>query len=74
MMTRDQHVAWTKQRALDTLEATGDTVVALASTQSDLLAHPDTASHDAIMLGQMLAMGGHLSTPAQMREWIDGIN
>jgi hypothetical protein len=73
MTTRADHIAWVKQRALDTLNETGDPTVALASTQSDLMSHPDTATHSAIELGMMLAMSGHLSTDAQMREWIDSI-
>lgn len=73
MTTRADHIAWVKQRAIETLNETGDPTVALASTQSDLMSHPETIRHDAIALGMMLAMAGHLSTDAQMREWIDGI-
>jgi hypothetical protein len=39
---------------------------------SDLGKHPETAGHPAIGLGAMLLLGGHLSSPAQMREFIDG--
>lgn len=68
-----EHITWTKQRAIETLELTNDPVVALASLQSDLLAHRDTERHDAIILGQMLAMAGRLQTVAEAREFIDGI-
>jgi hypothetical protein len=74
MSTRAEHIAWVKERALAELgPGGGGPTVALASTQSDLMGHPETANHDAIELGMMLAMSGHLSTDAQMREWIDGI-
>lgn len=71
MTTRAEHVAFTKERSL---ELVGDPIGALASFQSDLLSHPDTADHPAIMLGMMLAMNGHLDTPGKVREFIEGIN
>ena len=59
--TRADHVAWTRQRALDELDGTpAGRGAALASVASDLGKHPDTAQHGAILLGAMLAMGGHL--------------
>lgn len=71
--TRAEHVAAVKQRALAELDGGGNTTSALASTQQDLMGHPETADHPAIMLGMQLAMSGHLDTDAKMREWIDGI-
>lgn len=68
-----QHLAWCKERALAYVDQ-GDTVNALASMTSDLSKHPDTADHAGIGLGMMLAMGGYLSTPQEMREWIEGFN
>lgn len=74
-MNRDERVEWTKQRALAELEPPGGggVVAAIASVQSDLGKHPETQGHTAIELMMMLAMGGHLSTPIQVREFIDGI-
>jgi hypothetical protein len=72
-MTREQHVAWCKQRALECVDQ-GDTATALASVMSDLTKHEGTADHAAIELGMMLAMSGHLSTEREMRDWIEGIN
>lgn len=71
--TRAEHIAAVKQRALAELDGGGTVTSALASTQQDLRSYPATQDHDAIMLGMMLAMSGHLSTDAEMREWIDGI-
>ena len=74
-MTADQHVEWAKDRALLELDAGGPAAVtnAISSSQSDLAKHPDTRAHSAIGLMGMLALGGHLQTEAQVREFIDGI-
>lgn len=42
--------------------------------KSDLTKHPETEGHAAIELMMILAMGGHLSTPHRVREFIEGIN
>lgn len=76
MLTQLEHIASAKERALKELEygapATGP-ARALASVQSDLGKHPETAGHPAVELGMMLAMNGHLGTPTRMREFIEGI-
>jgi hypothetical protein len=74
MTTRADHIAWVKERALAELgPGGGGPTVALNSLAVDLMGHPETADHDAIMLGTMEAMSGRLGTDAQMRDWIDGI-
>lgn len=70
-MTRAEHIAWCKERALQYVDA-GDTDQAFASVASDLRKHEETVDHGALTLGSML-FGGHLSTPAKMREFIEGI-
>jgi hypothetical protein len=72
-VTRAEHLAWCKERAMQYVDA-GDVTQALASLMSDLRKHPGTENHMAIELGMMLAMGGHLDTAQQMREWIEGCN
>jgi hypothetical protein len=72
-MTREEHLAWCKQRALEYVEA-GDTTNAYASMASDLSKHPETENHAAIPLGMMMLMSGHLSAPQKMREFINGFN
>lgn len=77
-MTRAEHIAWCRQRALAELDAAGPeeavrVVSALSSLQSDLRKHPDTEHHQGLELGALLAFHGHLRTDAQAREWIDGI-
>jgi hypothetical protein len=73
MMTRDEHLLWCKKRALQYVDA-GDLTQAFASMGSDLQKHPDTADHSGIGLGMMMLMAGHLSTPADMRSFIEGFN
>jgi hypothetical protein len=72
-MTRAEHLAWAKGRALEYADA-GDTANAFASLASDLNKHPETTGHAAVELGGMLLFAGHLSTPAKMREFIEGVN
>ena len=72
-ITRAEHLAWCKQRALELVDA-GDLNGAFASMGSDLRKHPETENHPAIELGFMLLLGGHLSTAADMRKFIEGFN
>ena len=71
-MNRAEHLAWAKGRALQELEA-GSTTTALASIQSDLRKHPELADHTGLGLMMALAMGGHLTTHSEVREFIEGL-
>jgi hypothetical protein len=71
--TRAEHLAWCRQRALEYVEA-GDVQNAFASFNSDMRKHPATADPDLEMLGMSLMVTGHLNTPAEMRQWIEGFN
>lgn len=71
--TRAEHLTWCKQRALEYVDA-GDLQQAFASMASDLDKHPETQGHSGAGLGIALMMGGHLSSPQQMRKWIEGFN
>lgn len=73
MTTRQEHLQWCKDRALEYCDR-GDTKNAFASMVSDLGKHPETAGHAGIMLGTMQLMGGMLSTPVEMRKFIEGFN
>ncbi len=72
-VSRSEHLAWCKSRALAYVEA-GDLQNAFASLTSDLRKHPETESHAAIELGLMLMLGGMLSTAKDMRDFIEGCN
>jgi hypothetical protein len=72
-VTRAEHLAWSKARALQYVEQ-GDLTNAWTSMVSDLGKHPDTQGHAALELGMMLLIAGQLGTPTKMREFIEGFN
>lgn len=72
-ITRAEHLAWCKKRALEYCDA-GDLRQAWASMTSDLRKHPETENHGAIRLGAMMFFGGHLETQEEMRKFINGFN
>lgn len=71
--TRAEHLAWCKKRALEYCDV-GDVNQAFASMASDLGKDPSTEGHIGIHLGMEQLMGGMLSTPYQMRHFIEGFN
>jgi hypothetical protein len=71
-MTREEHLAWAKARAIRELEYNGDLAIALASMGSDLDKHPETLKHPATALGVQMLLAGLITTPEQMREFIAG--
>lgn len=72
-MTRDEHLEWAKDRALEYVEA-GDLENAFMSMVSDLGKHNETAMHPGIQLGLLLRANGLLHTQHKMIEWIGGFN
>jgi hypothetical protein len=71
-MTRDEHLDWCKQRALEYLDA-GDLASAATSMLSDLPKHPETALPDATHPLSRLAMIYVMNNDAQgVRRWIEG--
>lgn len=74
-MTREEHLAWAKKRALEYLDA-GDTQNAFNSMTSDVRKHPEMETHAGIQLGIMMAVGlpGWVSDPVEIRRWIVGFN
>ena len=73
-MTRDEHLAWCKERAIREMEFTGDPKQGVVSMLSDLRKHPETAHHSGAQLGAMLLAGGHLDTDHAVRDFIKGFN
>lgn len=70
-MTREEHLAWCKRRALEYVER-GELQQAFTSMASDLSKHEGTKDHVGIAAGLPLLMIGHLDSAAQMREFIEG--
>ena len=72
-VTREEHIAWCKERAFEYLDL-GQVANAWGSFVSDMQKHPETRSHDGLMLGSQLFVGGHLSSVSEMRHFIEGFN
>lgn len=73
MMNRHEHVAWSKQRALQILDE-GDLTGAYTSMVSDLSKHTETKGHIAIGIGMSLMLIHKLDTSEEMRKFIEGFN
>ena len=75
-MSRDEHLAWCKERALAELESTEDQdraiLRALASMASDLRKHPETANHPAIGIVALEFFCGGVPTRKKATEYIEG--
>ena len=69
-MTRGEHLALCKRRAIEAMEH-GGTVDAWACMVSELNKHDETRGHPALELGMTLMIAGHLSTPVAMRKFIE---
>jgi len=70
-MTRDEHLTWCKQRALEYVDA-GELANAVASMGSDLSKHEDTrnpANDGLVAIGLMYVMQ---NDAAAVRRWIKG--
>jgi len=72
-MNRKEHLDWCRKRANEYAD-NGDVNNAFASFNSDMSKHSETANHLALELGTMLLLSGNLSTPDQMKDWINGFN
>ena len=74
MVTREEHLAQCKQRALECVER-GDLQEAFTSMAAGVEKHPETEHHRATnKMGLGLLEVGSLHTPGEMRAWINGYN
>jgi len=73
--TRAEHLQWAKDRALEYADR-GDTGGAIASLNSDLGKHPETAPSCELITGLMmpLLMMGKFDHPGELRKFIEGFN
>lgn len=67
-VTREEHLAFCKKRALEYLGA-GDLPGAAASMGSDLMAHPETIPPAEILF--MGALEAQAGDPERVRRWIE---
>jgi hypothetical protein len=70
MMTRDDHLAWCKNRALEYLPH--NPFQAMTSMISDLKKHPELEDHPGLLIVPM-RYGAHNDERA-VRRWIEGFN
>ena len=69
MRTREEHLAWAKERAVEYLDA-GDLLNAVTSMGSDLDKHPELRCNPSLLLvGAMYAQNGDRE---EVRRWIRG--
>lgn len=71
-MTRAEHIAWCKQRAIDEMEYSHDPKQGVISMMSDIGKHPETNSEVLRSLCMMTLLGP--CSAASVRKFIDGFN
>ena len=71
MMSREEHLAWAKHRALELVEE-GQPDEGYCSLITDLRVHPELAEHPGIEMGLSLMKAGFLVEHEQVRLWIGG--
>jgi len=72
-MTRSEHLAWAKQRALEYVDQ-GNVSDAFTSMVSDLGKHDELQNHMGLEMMTMLFLSGGLNDPHAMRHYIEGFN
>lgn len=73
MRTREEHLAWCKERALAYIDR-GQINEGLTSMMSDMSKHPETAWPEGDILTVQLMMIGALSTISEARKHVLGYN
>jgi hypothetical protein len=75
VVTRAEHLAWAKQRALEYADQ-GDTGSAMSSLTQDLALHPETKESCSVVAELMmpLAMTGEFEKPGELRKFIEGFS
>lgn len=70
-MTRDEHLAWAKERALAYLEHPANPANAMVAMLLDLSKHPELRNHPGCLIAPFLY---GCSDPQEVRKWIEGFN
>lgn len=75
-MTRAEHLAWCKERALMYLDLVPPRPdEAFASFLSDMRKHPQLENHVGLTLGAgLLFVDNWVRTVSEVRKWIEGFN
>jgi hypothetical protein len=69
MRTREEHLAWAKQRALEFVDA-GQLADAVATMTSDLVDHPELGCNPYLLRLAMLHV--EQGDPLAVRRWVEG--
>lgn len=72
-MTREEHLAWCKQRALEYIDK-GQIKEGITSMMSDMSKHDETKSPALDQLALMMLVSGHLNSVYEARKFINGYN
>jgi len=73
MKTREEHLAWCKQRALEYIDR-GDIQNGITSMMSDMNKHEETRAPALDQLALMMLMSGNLNSVHEARKFINGYN
>lgn len=73
-MTRQEHLAWCKKRAIEEMDYSGNPHDAIISMLSDIRKHPETASSTLSMLAMGMMAAGKLNTRQEVIDFINGFN
>ena len=73
MRTREEHLAWCKQRALEYIDK-GDIQEGITSMMSDMGKHEETAAPALTQLAMMMLVSGQLNSVHEARKFINGYN
>ncbi len=73
-MTREEHLAWCKKRAIEEMDYGHDPKQGVISMISDLRKHPETAWHAGIQLAVGFMMMGKLTQRQEVIDFINGFN
>lgn len=70
--TKDEHLTWARTRAMQYV-AVGELQAAVTSFACDLAKHPQTRTNDAPLIAAELLRMGRLSTPGEMRSFLESV-
>jgi hypothetical protein len=73
MKTREEHLAWCKQRALEYIDR-GEIQEGITSMMSDMNKHEETRAPALDKLALMMLMSGQLNSVHEARKFINGYN
>lgn len=73
MISREEHLEWSKKRALEYLDELHDPRQAFTSMMSDLSKHPELKNHAGQQIGAgFMMLQGWIDNPEEVRRWIVG--